>query len=95
MLLFVCIMCVEVKMNNFREKIYRLQLRHINEIIELQSCFLAELRNSKKPCPIEFIEKAEMKLLMYEENKQKIIEKYIGETEYLDTICDSITGFKG
>ncbi len=69
-------------MNNFREKVYRLKLKHITEIIELQSCRLEELRNGKNPCPI-IIKKVEMDLLMYEENKQKIIQEHTESTNLL------------
>lgn len=70
-------------MNNFREKVYRLKLKHITEIIELQSCRLAELTISEKPCPVEFIEKAEMQLLKYECIKQKIIDEHTESTNLL------------
>tara|TARA_R100001509_G_scaffold157349_1_gene121378 strand:+ start:48 stop:287 length:240 start_codon:yes stop_codon:yes gene_type:complete len=79
-------------MNNFKEKIYRLKLKHIRDIIELQSCHLAELRFGKKPYPIEHIEKAEMQLLKYEYIKQKIIEEHTECTDLLgDRLNDQIT----
>ncbi len=76
-------MCVEVKMKNFKEKIYRLKLKHITEIIELQSSRLAELTNGENPCPVESIEKAKMQLFKYECIKQNIIEEYIDCTNLL------------
>jgi len=77
-------------MNNFKEKIYRLKLKHIRDIIELQSCRLAELKNSKKPCPIEFIEKAEMELLKYECIEQKIIQEHTESTNLLGDLLHEI-----